>query len=257
MKKFLKVSLIIILLLAAAGAWFYHYSTQSNSWNAQNIGDIPTPLGYERVTGDAYAGFLRSLPLKPSGSKVKLYTGGNANLQFLSTAVVDMPMLSNSEQCADMTMRLRAEYLFSQGCYSQIAFTDVNGKRLRYSGGSSRTAFEAFIRRAYGVCSTFSVYHETEPRRASDVQPGDVLVYPARQGHRYGHAILVADVAVNKKGEKAILCVEGNTPAREAHVTRNPNPLNNPWTFISDSDNSFFVSLFRFNKNELRHYPEF
>lgn len=44
----------------------------------------------------------------------------NARFQWLSAAVIDMPMLSNAEQCADMTMRLRSEYLFCQGRYSEI-----------------------------------------------------------------------------------------------------------------------------------------
>lgn len=44
----------------------------------------------------------------------------NPCFQWLSAAVIDMPMLSNAEQCADMTMRLRSEYLFSQGRYSEI-----------------------------------------------------------------------------------------------------------------------------------------
>ena len=58
------------------------------------------------------------------------------------SGVIDLPILSNAEQCADMTMRIRSEYLFSQGRYSEIRFTDVNGKRLQYQGGGSRKALE-------------------------------------------------------------------------------------------------------------------
>ena len=36
---------------------------------------------------------------------------------------------------------------------------------------------------------------ETEPRKISEVQPGDVLVYPARSNKRLGHALIVVDVA--------------------------------------------------------------
>ena len=139
---------------------------------------------------------------------MKLYTGGNARFQWLSAAVIDLPMLSNAEQCADMTMRIRSEYLFSQGRYSEIRFTDVNGKRLQYQGGGSRKALESFLRKAYGCCSTFSMSRETEPRKISEVQPGDVLVYPARNNKRLGHALIVVDVA--RKGKKvAIMCAEG------------------------------------------------
>lgn len=55
-----------------------------------------------------------------------------------------------------MTMRVRAEYLFSQGRYADIRFRDVNGNMLNYTGGNSRKALESFLKKAYGVCSTLS-----------------------------------------------------------------------------------------------------
>ncbi len=252
MKNVLKTFVALVILgLVAAGIVLW-YSLTSNPWNVRTVGDISTPIGYTRVDG-SYAKFMRSLPLKKKGSKVKLFTGGNARLQYLSAAVIDIPMLSNAEQCADMTMRLRAEYLFSQGRYSEIRFRDVNGNTLQYRGGNSRKALEKFLKKAYGVCSTFSVSRETEPRKISEVQPGDVLVYPARKAKRMGHALIVIDVA--RRGKKvAIMCAEGNTPAREAHVVRNLNPIYNPWFFFDGDENILLVSVFHFNKNELRHY---
>lgn len=254
-KKVMKVfgALVLVCIVLVGVAWWF--SRTSNPWNAEHVGDLPTPSGYTRVDAPqgSYAEFLRNLPLKRRGSKVKLYTGGNANYQFLSTAVIDLPMLSNAEQCADMTMRLRAEYLFGQGRYSEIRFTDVNGHRMQYQGGGSRKALEQFLRKAYGICSTYSVYHETEPRPISEVRPGDVLVYPARKGKRLGHALIVIDVA--RKGSKvAILCAEGNTPARELHIVRNPNPASNPWFFFDGDEQTLRVSVFHFGKEELRHY---
>lgn len=61
-----------------------------------------------------------------------------------------------------------------------------DGERVGNSecGGSSRKAFEKYMREVFGVCSTFSEYRETTPRSIKDIQPGDVLVYPARPGHR-------------------------------------------------------------------------
>lgn len=243
--------LAVAVVCGAAAVWM----TLSNPRNAKTIGELPTPLGYVRAEAPkgSFAEYVRSLPLHPRGHQVQLYTGGNARLQFLSAAVVDMPLLSNAEQCADMAMRFRAEWLYANSRYSDIKFRDVNGKTHTYSGGKSRKAFERFMREMYGVCSTFSVYHETRPRHLEDVQPGDVLVYPARKGHRYGHAVLVADVATNRfDGSKALLCIEGNTPAREAHVVRNPNPFNNPWFFPTSSP--YVISAFIFNQDELRHY---
>ena len=69
-----------------------------------------------------------------------------------------------------------------------------------------------------------------------------------------GHAVLVADVINNKSGKTAVLCIEGNTPAREAHVVRNHNPFRNPWFILDEKDNLYRVSVFKFHKDELRTY---
>lgn len=252
MKRFFVVLGILILIGLLTLGFLWWHSRTSNPWSAQTVGDIPAPKGYERVEG-SYADFMRNLPLKAKGSKVQLYTGGDANFQWLSAAVIDLPLLSNWEQCADMTMRLRSEYLFSKKRYSDIHFQDVNGNRLQYRGGASRRALEKFLKRAYGSCSTYSVSRETEPRPISEVQPGDVLVYPARKLEGMGHALFVVDVA--RKGKKvAIMCAEGNTPAREAHIVRNLNPLSNPWFFFDGDESTLWVSVFNFGSRELRHY---
>ena len=251
-----KVFTIIMIAIVAIGGWGWYQSRTSNPWNADKLGDIPTPLGYTRVEAPAgsYTDYLRNLPLKGRGAKVQLYTGGDARLQWLSTGVIDQPMLSNSEQCADVTMRLRAEYLWSRGRYGEIVFTNVNGQKMRYQGGGSRKAFERYMRNVYGVCGTFSLHRETRPRLVKDIQPGDVFVYPARPGHKYGHAVLVADVARSSSGKVAVMCVEGNTPARETHIIRNFNPLRNPWFILDEDDDSFLINCFHFGKDELRHY---
>lgn len=228
MKKFFRFMGVCLIIATIVGGWCWWSNRTSNPWNAETIGDIPVPVGYTRVDAPSgsYAEYLRSLPLRKRGTKVNLYTGGEANYQFLSTGVIEQDILSNSEQCADVAMRLRAEYLWQKGRYSEIRLRNVNGNNMRYTGGSSRKAFESYMRNVYGWCSTYSVYHETTPRPVLEVQPGDVLVYPARYGHKYGHALIVVDVA--KKGSKvAIICAEGNTPARDKHVVRNQNPIRN------------------------------
>ena len=250
-----RILLIGLIAIAAAAAIVAVAARVSNPRNAWRLGDLPTPMGFRRVEAQAgsYGAFLRDLPLKGRGSKVKLYTGGNAHFQFLSAAVLDIPVLSNDEQCADMTMRLRAEYLWSQGRFGEICFTSLDGKRNPYTGGDTRKALESYLRRMYGICNTTSVFLETKERPLEEVQPGDVLVYKSRKKGRYGHAVLVADVAKSRDGRTAILCVEGNTPAREAHVVRNPDPFRNPWFIVSGKD-GYQISAFRFRKDELRHY---
>ena len=196
--------------------------------------------------------------MKGKGSDVMLYTGGKSRFQSLNYAVVDMPLLSNAEQCADVCIRLRAEYLFNSGQYRHIHFRDVNGKTMRYSGDISRKAFNNYLRRVYGMASTYSLSRELRQRPLADMQPGDVFVYAAvdRPGnHQYGHAVMVVDVAINKNGKKAFLLAEGNTPARDIHIMRNfENPFRSPWFFLDDDADMLLLSVFPYKSNELRHF---
>jgi len=256
-KRLFTCVLLLVVAGACAGLWIFYGSKTSNPHNYATIGDIPTPWGYERVSGDdaTYSWYLRSLPLKKKGSKVQLYTGGEARFQSLCYAVVDLPLLSNAEQCADVCMRLRAEYLYNTGQYGRIRFQNVNGKTLSYGGGASRKSFERYLKNLYGVASTFSLSREMETRRLADMQPGDVFVYPARYGHKYGHAIMVVDVAVNKHGKKAFLLAEGNTPARNIHVLRNfENPFRSPWFMLDEDADDLLLAVFHYKASELRHF---
>ena len=252
----MKRTLVILsVVLVLSGAAFILFLEASNPCNARTIGDIPAPFGYDREEADkgSYPEFLRSLPLKKRGSKVMLFTGGRARLQFLSAAVVDLPLISNDEQCADITMRMRAEYLWMKGRYNDLKFTGLNGKTIAYHEGDTRSSFESWLKTVYANCNTTSVFNETRERPLDEIQSGDILVYKSRKKGYYGHAILVADVARGRGGKVAVLCVEGNTPAREAHIVRNPNPFHNPWHIIREGE-GYQISVFHFYKNELRHY---
>ena len=249
--------LLASMMFGGMVMWILWGRKTSNPNNYETIGDIHVPWGYERVNSEdaAYCQFLRSLPLKGRGSKVQLYTGGDARFQSLNYAVVNMPLLSNAEQCADVCMRLRAEYLFRTGQYGRINFQNVNGKTLTYSGGPSRKAFETYLRNLYEVASTFSLSREMKTRRLADIQPGDAFVYPARYGQKYGHAIMVVDVAVNKSGKKAFLLAEGNTPAREIHILRNfENPFRSPWFMLDEDADNLILSVFYYKSTDLKHF---
>lgn len=262
MRKILKWTILVLFLIILAGAafcvWVYWGGCTSNPHGYAKVGDIPTPRGYSRIAGvDAgQAKYLRNLPLKKSGAKVELYKGGEARLQSLCYAVVNVPIISNYEQCADVCMRLRAEYLFATRQYDRISFNDVNGNRLAYYGGGSRKALEKYLKKLYGVASTFSLSRDMKTRPLKDIQPGDVFVYPkGRYNQKMGHAIMVADVAVNKKGKKAFLLIEGNTPARSMHVMRNLlNPLSSPWFLLDDDAEHILIDGFPFRATDLKRF---
>ena len=183
--------------------------------------------------------------------------GTIADLQDLNYAVVDLPLLSNAEQCADVCMRLRAEYLYSKGRYSDIHFLNVQGKVLKYSGGESRKEFEDYLRHVFDVANTYSLNQEMSIRKLSNIQPGDVFVYPANS-QRYGHAIMVADVAQNPEtGGKAVMLVEGFMPARSIHILQNwDDSHNSPWFIFDEEGGNLTFALFEFNATNLKFFSE-
>ncbi|MDQ1354711.1 MAG: hypothetical protein QG657_5020, partial [Acidobacteriota bacterium] len=94
------------------------------------------PDGFKRieVPADSFAGYLRTLPLKPQGAEVKLYNGAVKHGDGIYDAVVDMDIdPENLQQCADAVMRLRGEYLWGQKRYDEIHFNLTNGFRVDYS----------------------------------------------------------------------------------------------------------------------------
>ncbi len=228
---------------------------KSNPYTYSTIGDIPTPEGFKRKDGEDhdYTNFLNSLPLKSKGAVVKYYYGVVADLQELNYAVVDLPLLSNAEQCADVCMRLRAEYLYQSGHASNIKFTDVQGNVLTYSGEDSRELFEDYLRKVFDRANTYSLRKEMTVRNIADIQPGDVFVYTANS-ERYGHAVMVADVAQNPDtGKMAVMLVQGFMPARSIHVIRNlEDNINSPWFIMDDESDGFSFSPFELSYTDLR-----
>ena len=261
-----KIRRIVIGLVFLAGIialgiklWMEYGIEKSNPNNYATIGDIPAPDGYVRIDGDdaKYSEFLRSLPLKPKGAVVKYYWGGIADLQDLNYAVVDIPLLSNAEQCADVCMRLRAEYLYRIGNIENINFLDVNGNILSYNGESSRKTFEKYLRDVFRVANTYSLSRQMDARDLEDIQPGDVFVYPAPDSRSYGHAVMVADVAQDKKtGMKAVLLLEGFIPARSIHIIRNLQDQDlSPWFILDKESDIQTFSLFQFYTKDLKCFP--
>jgi hypothetical protein len=262
--KKIKCVTVGLLLLTALIAfvvylWKEYGIEKSNPNNYATIGDIPTPTGFERIDGKdpGFGKYLRSLPLKPKGSILKYYWGGIADLQELNYAVVDLPLLSNAEQCADVCMRLRAEYLYQESRFSDIHFLDVQGNTLYYSEGESRGQFEKYLKKVFDVANTYSLYQEMQTRDLADIQPGDVFVYPANS-QRYGHAVMIVDVAKDiTTNTTAVIVVEGFLPARSIHVMRNSeDSINSPWFILNRESDYQTFAIFQFKDTDLKYFPQ-
>ena len=104
------------------------------------VGQIPPPSGFYRLPLDSLhvGSFLRNLSLKED-NQVYLYDGSLKYNQSAQYAIIDIDVGNRDlQQCADATMRLRAEHLFQTGQFDKIQFHFTSGhlaQWLKYAEG--------------------------------------------------------------------------------------------------------------------------
>jgi len=204
---------------------------------------------------DSFYQFLHSLPLKKRMAEIKNYKGEDAGMSYYKYCVIDFPLLSPVEQCADVCMHLRAEYFFRQKQYDKIHFHDVGGKDHKYTGGASRQALNAYLKKIYNISNTASMYNEMQIVPSLDmIRPGDVFIYPAK-GNKLGHVVMVSEVAKDAKGDIYFQVIQGFTPACELHIVKNNDVAGNtPWFKLDTNADVVKIDNFTFRKDQLRRW---
>lgn len=244
--------------------------------HAQICTRFDVPEGYARVKagGQSFATWLRHLPLLPPGSPVLLHNGQSKRNQRAHVAVVNIdPGKADLQQCADAVMRLRAEYLFAQKRFSEIAFNFTSGDRCDYlswcngeridtrkpgkrlRNGSKATvgeytAFRRYMNDVFMYAGTLSLSREMKSITADSMQIGDVFI----KGGSPGHACIVADMAVNAKGEKVFLLLQSYMPAQNIQVLGNPDAGGeNPW-YALDFGEVLNTPEWEFQRSQLKRF---
>lgn len=217
----------------------------------KTIGAIPAPDGFKRIVAapGSFAEWLRLVPLREDKT-VYLYNGAVKRNQSAQFAVVDIPVgKKDLQQCADVVMKLRAEYLFAQKKYSEIAFMDYSGKWYKWQVGGNRAAFDNYLQTVFGWCGSASLEKQLKPvNDYNNIQTGDVLV----KGGFPGHAVTVVDMATDENGKKVFMLVQGYQPAQDIHVLINPvNNKLSPWYEISDEE-IIITPEWQFTKKNLK-----
>ena len=84
----MKISKLLIAILLVVST--------TSSYAQRKIINIPPPYGFTKCESDAYGTYLRNLPLKPTGSLVKLHNGSvkgyqdgaHAMIRYTSTSLM-------------------------------------------------------------------------------------------------------------------------------------------------------------------------
>ncbi|MGE0024184.1 MAG: DUF4846 domain-containing protein [Hyphomicrobium sp.] len=218
---------------------------------------IAPPPGFERVPAEdeSFAAWLRGLPLRPDGAPVMTYTGKPKWRQDVHAAVIDIDVGKRDlQQCADAIMRLRAEWLYGLGRDKEIAFNDTDGKRRRFSAYKRKdhAGLRKYMDLVFAYAGTYSLERELKTVAADDIATGDVFI----KGGFPGHAVLVADMAVNREtGERRFLLLQSYMPAQDIHVLKNPNsPDGSPW-YATPIGEQLVTPEWTFPRTALRRWP--
>jgi Domain of unknown function (4846) len=226
----MKPNLIKALLLVLLAPWVSHtvrFQPDENKFS--RVAEIPLPAGYTRIAApeNSFGAWLRNLRLKKD-KRIFLFNGQLKADQDMQFAVIDLPIgTKDLQQCADAVMRLRADFLRSQGKWNEIRFTDNNGDQYAPDGVLNEMDWQKWLERVFAHCGTLSLQKQLTPAKGlSQCSIGTVLI----QGGSPGHAMIIADMAENVEGKKIYLLAQGYMPAQDIHIVINPNvPGLSPW----------------------------
>lgn len=283
MKKLLMLSLFIFIFLTTCsgcnsiGQGLVEQVALINKSGKTVQDRIDPPDDFERVKVDdgSFGQYLRKLPLKPHGSKVKYYNGEIKN-RDVHEAVVDLEIGNRDlQQCADAVIRLRAEFLYGKGRYEKIHFNFTNGfkadyatwmrgnriavdgnrvywmKRTGYS--NDYDSFREYLNMVFAYAGTLSLSGEMKKVPLEEMVIGDVFL----KGGNPGHCAIVIDMAENKAtGEKLFLLAQSYMPAQDIHILKNPrNQEWSPW-YVLEFGDILTTPEWEFRNNQLMRFED-
>lgn len=234
-----------------------------------------TPDGFTRVSvdDDSFGEYLRNLPLKSHGARVRYYNGG-VKLRDVHEAVVDIDVGERDlQQCADAVIRLRAEYLYGKEQYERIHFNFTNGfnadyvtwrqgNRIAVEGNKAKwvkaagqsndyASFRKYLEMVFAYAGTLSLSQEMKQVPLGEMQIGDIFM----KGTTPGHCAIVVDMNENKTtGEKLFMLAQSYMPAQDIHILKNPqNNVWSPWYSLNFGE-KLETPEWVFNANQLMRF---
>lgn len=218
------------------------------------------PFGFERQKYrlGSFPDWIQNLPLKPEKTPAYYYEGSVAAKADDIGGVVDIDTPNWVQQCADVAMRLWAEYLYQQN--EDITFTLQIGKtiswnhwkkgnrpyfdekkRLKYNYKSNlaisenkREDFYEFLDFVMMYTGSYALHqHLIEIKDEKDLQPGDLIIHPNhKKPGGFGHLYTILDKSQNQLLDYRYVIAEGFTPATDLVILKTTD--NRIWLTIDD-----------------------
>ncbi len=236
---------------------------------------ILPPDGYSRVPADdgSFSAYLRKYPLLPDNIKIPVYDGTTYDSSD-AAAIFDISLGDEGyQQCADSVIRLYSDYFYDTKQYDKISFQFSNGDVCDYNSwrkgkrwlvvanfsfeipaalpDKSEQQYRNYLKEVMRYAGTLSLQKESEVISPDELKVGDIICNDT-------HVVLIADEAVNEKGEKCYLIGQSFIPAVCFHVlTRTDGKEYSPWfTQEQLEQDSFVIGTFEFEKQDIRRWKE-
>lgn len=234
---------------------------------------IPAPPGYSwaQEESNSFGAYLQNIKLKPHGSQIMDYNGIPISNQYDHLAILNYDVGNRDlQQCADAVIRIRAEYLYERGLYSEIGFhftsghlftwdqykdgyrAIVNGNDVSFRqtqmANDSYQSFRKYLDAIYTYAGTISLNKET--RKVSidaEIKAGDIMVTPGSPGH----AVIIVGKAINDNNESVYLLAQGYTPAQSIHIITNAGKGINPWYELKANSSSTNTARYTFTPTNI------
>ena len=128
---------------------------------------------------------------------------------------------------------------------------DYNRKSYRWIGVNNSIQFDTYLQHALGWCGSASLDKQlSQVTTFSDLKTGDVFI----KGDFPGHAMIVTDMAINPKGEKVFMLIQGYQPAQDIHIVINPMDQEfSPWYQLT-SENEIYTPEWTFQTSQLHKW---
>jgi hypothetical protein len=276
------ISIILLLLVIIPNYTCGNQKDKIDSYTGINKkGDsirsrFDAPEGFKRLTAEknSFGEYLQNFKLKPEGTVARNYDGSIKEPANVYEAILDIDVgTKDLQQCADAVMRLRAEYLYKQQRYGEIAFNFTNGFTAEYSKwrngyrikvkGNKTTwykkyeyiesyqNFREYLDIVFTYAGTLSLSKEPTPAVITDLQIGDIFI----RGGSPGHAVIVVDMAVNEDtGEKLFILAQSYMPAQDIQILKNTgNNKISPW-YSDKIEGDLITPEWIFKKSELKRF---
>ena len=236
---------------------------------------ILTPDGFERVPVEkgSFGEYLRNYPLLPDDIKLPVYDGTTFNSTDVAT-IFDISLEADGyQQCADSIIRLYSDYFYETNQFERINYMFSNGDECSYERwrkgkrmltflsfsceipaalpDKSEQQYRNYLKEVMRYAGTLSLQKESEVISPDELRIGDIICNDT-------HVVMIADAAVNEKGEKCYLIGQSFIPSVCFHIlTKTEGRDISPWfTEEQFKNDTFTVGSFTFEKNDIRRWKD-